>query len=142
MRLRIARDLHDDVGSSLSSIALTVELLQKELDANDLAKRQLSRVHATAQKLSHNLKEIVWAVYPQRDKLGDLLLHIKETADELLAQKGIMYIVELPQALKMEFRRNLFLIYKEMLHNVVKHAAATKEDIALTMANGMLRCKL
>lgn len=146
-RLRIARDLHDDVGSSLSSIALTAEMLLKEIATDTLVNRQLVRVHETAQKLSRNLKEIVWAIDPQRDKFDDLLLHIKETAEELLGQKGITYTLdvpqdELPQSLKMEFRRNLFLIYKEMLHNVVKHAEATKVEIALTRRNGMLQLQV
>jgi len=146
-RLRITRDLHDDVGSSLSSIALTAELLQKESATDSLANRQLARVNETAKKLSHNLKEIVWAIDPHRDKFGDLLLHIKETAEELLGQKGIAYTLdipqdELPQSLKMEFRRNLFLIYKEMLHNVVKHAEATKVNIALTRMNGVLQLQV
>jgi len=146
-RLRIARDLHDDVGSSLSSIALTAELLQKESATDGLTNRQLARVHETAQKLSRNLKEIVWAIDPHRDKFDDLLLHIKEAAEELLGQKGIAYTLdipqdELPQSLKMEFRRNLFLIYKEMLHNVVKHAEATKVEIALTRMNGVLQLQV
>ncbi len=72
---------------------------------------------------------------------------MKETAEELLGQKGISYTFdvpqdELPQSLKMEFRRNLFLIYKEMLHNVVKHSAATKVEIALTRMNGMLQLQV
>lgn len=146
-RLRIARDLHDDVGSSLSSIALTAEMLQKELASNGLVNRQLARVHETAQKLSRNLKEIVWAIDPQRDKFCDLLQHMKETAEELLGQKGIAYTLEVPQdewpqSLKMEFRRNLFLIYKEMLHNVVQHAQATKVEIALTRTNGILQLEV
>ena len=146
-RLRIARDLHDDVGSSLSSIALTAELLQRESVTDSLADRRLARVHETAQKLSRNLKEIVWAIDPQRDKFDDLLLHMKEAAEELLGQKGIAYTLdvpqdELPQALKMEFRRNLFLIYKEMLHNVVKHAEATQVEIALTRMNGALQLQV
>jgi len=146
-RLRIARDLHDDVGSSLSSIALTAELLQKEPASDGLDKRRLERVQTTAQKLAGNLKEIVWAIDPQKDKLNDLLQHMKETADELLGQKGITYTVDfpsedLPQSLHMDFRRNLFLIYKEMLHNVVKHAAATQVDIALTKSNGMLQLQV
>jgi ligand-binding sensor domain-containing protein/signal transduction histidine kinase len=146
-RLRIARDLHDDVGSSLSSIALTAEMLQKEIATDSLVNRQLARVHETAQKLSRNLKEIVWAIDPQRDKFDDLSLHLKETAEELLGQKGITYTFdlppeELPRSLKMEFRRNLFLIYKEMLHNVVKHAEATKVEIALTRTNGMLHLQV
>jgi ligand-binding sensor domain-containing protein len=147
LRLRIARDLHDDVGSSLSSIALTAELLQKESATDSLADRRLTRVHETAQKLSRNLKEIVWAIDPQRDKFGDLLLHMKEAAAELLGQKGIAYTFdlpseELPQSLKMEFRRNLFLIYKELLHNVVKHAEATQVEITLTRTNGMLQLQV
>jgi ligand-binding sensor domain-containing protein/signal transduction histidine kinase len=146
-RLHIARDLHDDVGSSLSSIALTADMLQKELASNGLVNRQLARVHETAQKLSRNLKEIVWAIDPQRDKFDALLLHLREITEELLGQKGIAYMIEvpadgLPQSLKMNFRRNLFLIYKEMLHNIVQHAEATQVEIALARTNGMLQLQV
>lgn len=146
-RLHIARDLHDDVGSSLSSIALTAELLQKESATDSLANRQLARVHETAKKLSRNLKEIVWAIDPQRDKFDDLLLQLKDITEELLGQKGIAYTLDipqdgLPQSLKMDFRRNLFLIYKEMLHNIVQHSAATKVEIMLTRASGMLELQV
>jgi len=122
-------------------------LPDKEIATDGLVNRQLARVHETAQKLSRNLKEIVWAIDPQRDKFDDLLLHMKEAAEELLGQKGITYTFalppeELPQSLKMEFRRNLFLIYKEMLHNVVKHAEATQVEIALTRMNGTLQLQV
>lgn len=122
-------------------------MLQKEIATDGLVNRQLARVYETAQKLSRNLKEIVWAIDPHRDKFDDLLLHMKEAAEELLGQKGITYTFdlppeELPQSLKMEFRRNLFLIYKEMLHNVVKHAEATQVEIALTRMNGMLQLQV
>ena len=146
-RLHIARDLHDDVGSSLSSIALTAELLQKEPASDGLAKRRLERVQTTAQKLAGNLKEIVWAIDPQKDKLTDLLQHMKETADELLGQKGITYTVDfptedLPQSLQMDFRRNLFLIYKEMLHNIIKHSQAACVGISLKKEDGFLRLRV
>jgi len=146
-RNRIARDLHDDVGSGLSTIALTAELLQNELARDPLVRRRLSRVHATAEKLGRNLKEIVWAVDPQKDKLDHLLLHMKEAASELLSQKGIRYRLdfpqeEMPQTLKMDFRRNLFLVYKEMLHNVVKHAGASQVKVAFSKSNGILRLEV
>jgi signal transduction histidine kinase len=146
-RLRIARDLHDEVGSSLSSIALTAELLQKELVTNGVVSRQLTRVHDTAEKLTRTLKEIVWAIDPQKDKLDDLLLRMREVATELLtpcqiscafhfSEKGMM------DRLPMEFRRNLYMIYKESLHNICKHSRATHVDINLTRSAGLLTLKI
>ncbi|RMG66769.1 MAG: hypothetical protein D6715_06140, partial [Calditrichaeota bacterium] len=142
-RQRIARDLHDDVGSSLSSIALTAELLQKELATNGLVSRQLRRVRTTAQKLIGTLEEIVWAVDPSRDYLEDCLAHMRELASALLTPKGIAYAFHvqengLPDHLPMAFRKQLFLIYKELLHNVVKHAAATRVHIRCLRENHYL----
>jgi streptogramin lyase len=146
-RHRIARDLHDEIGSSLSSIALMSELVQEEPGLAEKIKCELKRIGSTAQNTVAAMGDLVWTVNPQYDKLENLLLRMKEIAAELLEQKQICYSFHFPEddafrPLKMDFRHNLLLIYKEILHNIVKHAEAKHVDISITKTGGFLTLKL
>jgi signal transduction histidine kinase/ligand-binding sensor domain-containing protein len=146
-RNRIARDLHDDIGSSLSNIALMSELMQGKRTLEEKEIKQLRQIGATSRQIVEAMEDIVWAINPDHDKLDNLLLRLKDVAAELLQQQGITYTFHFPeqellQSLPMNFRRNLLLIYKELLHNVMKHAQATHVDIALAKTDGCLVLKL
>jgi len=146
-RNRIARDLHDDIGSSLSNIALMSELMQGKRTLEEKESRQLRQIGATSRQIVEAMEDIVWAINPDYDKLDNLLLRLKDVTAELLRQQGITYTFHFPeqellQSLPMNFRRNLLLIYKELLHNVIKHAQATHVDIALAKTDGCLVLKL
>lgn len=142
-RLRIARDLHDDIGSSLSSIALESELVQNKPMLDKTERTHLSRIADRSRRLIESLDDIVWAINPANDRLDNFLLHMQETAADLLSKKGILYTLyfakdELPPCLEMECRRHLFLIFKELLHNVLKHAQASQVAISLAKQDGEL----
>ncbi len=146
-RLRIARDLHDEVGSSLSSIALMSELMQDEPGLAEKAKRELQQIGATALNVVETMGDLVWTINPKYDKLENLLLRMKEFAGEMLAPKQISYSFHGPehdvfQPLNMNFRHHLLLIYKEILHNIIKHAQAKHVDIFITKTDGVLTLKL
>jgi signal transduction histidine kinase len=146
-RNRIARDLHDDIGSSLSNIALMSELMQGKRRLEEKEIKQLRQIGATSRQIVEAMEDIVWAINPDHDKLDNLLLRLKDVTAELLRQQGITYTFHFPeqellQSLPMNFRRNLLLIYKELLHNVIKHAQATHMDIALAKTDGCLVLKL
>ena len=146
-RNRIARDLHDEIGSSLSSIALASDLLQKNNELEDKQNKRLTRIKTTSRKLIERMDDIVWSINPDYDKLDNLLLHMKDFAADLLTQSQIKYSLHFPKQefsriLKMDFRRNLFLIYKELLHNIVKHANATYIEIVLTKLKSILVLKV
>ncbi len=146
-RNRIARDLHDDIGSSLSNIALMSELMQGKRTLEEKEIKQLRQIGATSRQIVEAMEDIVWAINPDYDKLDNLLLRLKDVTAELLRQQGISYTFHFPeqellQSLPMNFRRNLLLIYKEVLHNIIKHAQATHVDIALTKTDRCLVLKL
>jgi signal transduction histidine kinase len=146
-RLRIARDLHDEVGSGLSSIALMSELMQDEPGLAEKTQRELQQIGATALNVVETMGDLVWTINPKYDKLENLLLRMKEFAGEMLAPKQIGYSFHGPehdvfQPLNMNFRHNLLLIYKEMLHNIIKHAQARHIDISITKTDGLLTLKL
>lgn len=146
-RLRIARDLHDEIGSSLSSIALSGELLQGKTVLDEKSKDLILRMGRTARQLTESVNELVWTFNPGNDRLDNLLLRMRDAAAEMLALKEITVAFDfpherLPQAIAMDFRRNLFLIYKELLHNIVKHSQATRVEISLAKQDGVLTLKV
>jgi len=138
-RARIAKDIHDDLGSNLARIMM---LSQSDRaggeDAQQIAAR-LNKVYLTTRELTRTMDEIVWAVSPHHDTLDSLVNYLGKFAQDFLNVANIrcrlVVPIELPAwPLTAEVRHSLFLAFKEALHNVVKHAAATEVRISLTLA--------
>lgn len=141
LRMRIAGDLHDDLGSNLSGIALMSDLAGRGA-ASDEERERLAFIGRTARQMAETIKDLAWVVNPGNDTLDNLALRMKDTAAAMLG--GIEHtfsVGERPRAiaLPIEARRNVFLIYKEALHNIVKHSGATSVDIALQESGDLLR---
>jgi ligand-binding sensor domain-containing protein len=132
LRSRIAADLHDDVGSEIGHIALASQLLARKGMLPENEQHQLLSIGTSALHASEMMKEVVWLLNPKNDSLQDILLKMKTSAAELLV--GIDYAFEAPQGefpgrVDLKIKRNVFLMYKEILHNIVKHARATRVSI-------------
>jgi len=145
IRVQIATDLHDEIGSSLGSIVLRSRTLQKEKRWTKRSKEELARIHRTAMQTAGMLRDIVWLVNPDFDKLDDMILRMKDTAQSLLA--GISYEFIAPDEvlltrLSPEIRRIIFLSYKEILHNIAKHSKATEARIEVYTVNGMFHLEV
>lgn len=131
IRSQIASDLHDDMGSSLSSIHIFSELLRKNgNNSHDL----LSKIEANAKDTLDALDDIIWLVKPTNDKFSNLSMHINEFSIPLFESKNIDFEIDFPDAisgiaLPMETRRNIFLIIKESVNNLVKYSECTKATI-------------
>jgi len=141
LRMRIADDLHDDVGSNLSTIAMVARAIQRAPELTRATKRRLAEIYETAVTTSDGMKEIVWFIKPENDTLDDLLLRMKDTASSLLA--NVDHDFHSPKdrsssRVTVEFKRNFFLAFKEILTNIVKHASAPKVEIRVEQKNGML----
>jgi signal transduction histidine kinase/streptogramin lyase len=140
LRLRIARDLHDDVGANLASMALIAEAMEKQPefgDPADLKHIALNTIDA--------LRDIVWFIDPARDRLGDLVTRMRDTAPLLLTGMKYDFEVNMPNPeinLPPAFRRNVFPIFKEALHNAASHARASQVGITLDCRDGVLRLKV
>jgi signal transduction histidine kinase len=140
LRLRIAQDLHDEIGSSLGSIALISD------DALALAKdealrRDLGEIRTTAQQTLDSLRDLVRLVQSGQYGEGDLSGHLRDIATRLLRGVPHTFSTEAAPAfdrLPMQQRRDLVLMYKEVLHNLARHAHAKHAEIALTQSNGTL----
>jgi len=130
-RARIARDLHDDLGSGLTEITmLATQSPGFELNADETSQR-LDTIAGKSRAIVHALDEIVWAVDPERDTLGSVARYLASYAEEYLAGLNVACRVQIPnsfpdQAVSGEVRHNLFLAVKEALNNAVRHGNATE----------------
>jgi signal transduction histidine kinase/ligand-binding sensor domain-containing protein len=135
-RSRIARDIHDNLGANLTRISLLSQSAQGELNNPAQAAAQLDRIYETTRELTRAMDEIVWAVNPEHDTLDSLVNYLGKFAQDYLGSLGIRCRLDLPMQLPQwpitaEVRHHLFLAFKEALHNVVKHAAATEVSISM-----------
>jgi signal transduction histidine kinase len=137
-RSRISKDIHDDLGASLTRIALLAQTARKELATSpNQATAQLERIYQAARDSTRTMDEIVWAVNPGRDTLDSIATYIAAYSQDFLSGAGIAcrwhFPLDLPAwPVSAEKRHNLFLACKEALNNVVKHAGATQVTITIS----------
>jgi signal transduction histidine kinase/ligand-binding sensor domain-containing protein len=137
-RARIAKDIHDDLGASLTRITLLSQSARSELDDRAPAATNLDHIYRTARELTRAMDEIVWAVNPQHDTLDSLASYLSRFAQDFLGAAGVScrldVAAQLPAwPLTAEVRHNVFLAFKEALHNAIKHAAATEVRVSLIL---------
>ncbi len=128
-RDRIAKDLHDDLGGSLTKIALLGELTLKQQAVPAVMGEQVKQISSEVRQVIKSLDATVWAVNPHNDTLADMIDYIGQFALDFLATAGIRCRIDTPdfpdhRPLSSEARHNLFLVVKEALHNIVRHAQA------------------
>ncbi len=138
MRSQIAADLHDEVGSNLSTISLQSSLMMRDKQLNYNSKEQLQNISNLAGTTTDIIRDIVWFINPFHDKSADLFLRMKELASKMLANLDYTFSSDgnaeqifdlLPDLNK---RRHVFLIFKEILNNIVKHSGSTEANILLS----------
>ncbi len=137
-RARIARDIHDDLGASLTRITMLSQSVRSEVEGQMQASQDLDQIYSTARELTRAMDEIVWAVNPKHDTLDSLVTYLGRFAQQFLSSAGIRCRLDVPVylpawALTSEIRHNVFLAFKEALHNIVKHAAATEVRLSLQL---------
>jgi signal transduction histidine kinase len=137
-RARIARDIHDQVGASLTQVALLGELVETDKDSPADVQEHAQQICQTARETTRALDEIVWTVNPQNDTLDGLVNYICKNAQDYLAVAGVRYRFDLPshlpaQPIAPDVRHNVFLASKEAVTNVVRHAKASAAWIRLRL---------
>jgi signal transduction histidine kinase/ligand-binding sensor domain-containing protein len=148
VRTRIATDLHDDIGASLTQIAILSEVArQQSTKGNGAAVEPLKSIAHVSNELVETMSDIVWAINPRKDHLQDLIQRMRRFASDLLPAKGInlefrvpTYAPEIP--LGANARREVFLIFKESLTNVVKHAGASRVKIEFDFSRSYLTLRI
>jgi ligand-binding sensor domain-containing protein/signal transduction histidine kinase len=138
-RLRLAADLHDDIGSNLSTISLLSRRAQKHQANGEAPGDDLAAINRISRQTASAIREIVWLINPEYDTMRDLVTRMKEAADSILV--GIDCQFQSPEAdlshkLTLQFRQNVFLLYKETLTNVARHARASRVEIKVEQNNG------
>jgi signal transduction histidine kinase len=137
-RARISQDMHDDVGASLTRISILSELAKNKTDITGETKEWLGQISDTSRGVMEEMSQIIWALNPKNDTLEGLIAYIRRFAYEYLEPASVNCSFDLPEVLpnvilSVEVRRNVYLVVREALHNVVKHSGATKVLISLKM---------
>lgn len=143
-RTRIAMDLHDDIGSTLSQVALSSELeLERLRNGRGDATRALERVAEATREALGAMSDVVWSLGPGHDTLSDLVRRVRSFALEAGANDGVAIRLALPAteeelALPANLRQPAYLVFKESLTNALRHARASAIDVSLAVRDGRL----
>lgn len=138
VRNRISTDLHDEIGATLSGIGILSTIATQQIPDNHPAYHLLSRITSDAQGIGNSIDDIVWSINPKNDELANVIARIRRHADEMLDAKNIDYQIITPNEidtikLSMEQRRNIYLIFKESLNNLLKYANCTKASVEINI---------
>ena len=130
MRTAIATDLHDDIGASLSQIAILSEVARVGGDGQGRPGEPLERVATLARELVDSMGDIVWSIRSEPRGMDSLIWRMREFALDLLASQGIEFELQTPPTgesvqLSLQSRRQLFLMFKECIHNAARHSGCT-----------------
>lgn len=140
-RARISSDMHDDLGSGLSTIRLLSEIAKRKIPDTSQTK-EIERISETAGEMIDKMSEIIWAMNSSNDSLANLIAYMRSFAADFLEHAHITHQFFIPEAipdikLSGGTRRNIYLAVKESLHNVMKHAKATEVIIEVKMHKNM-----
>jgi ligand-binding sensor domain-containing protein/two-component sensor histidine kinase len=142
LRTRIATDLHDDIGSTLAQIAILSEVANRNPSQKG-REDPLSDIAGLSRELVDSMSDIVWAIDPEEDRLLDLAHRMRRFASDLFTPSGVRVEFHAPEEqqdphMGPDIRRQIFLIFKETLHNAARHSACTVLKTELRLANGWL----
>lgn len=137
-RMRIARDMHDEMGSKLTKISFLSEHVQMDAESAGSASEKIQSIAQTSRDLLKTMDEIVWVVNPRNDTLENLVAYLSHYAVEYFQNTDVECEMRLPSEiphypLSSETRHNLFLAVEEALNNVLKHSAATNVKVAMAV---------
>jgi ligand-binding sensor domain-containing protein/two-component sensor histidine kinase len=143
IRTRIATDLHDDVGSGLSQVSILSEVISRRVGPEKDVAEQLSTIASLSRDMVDSMSDIVWAINPGRDRLSDLSQRMRRFASDVFSAQGSEFVFNAPHPgydikLGPEMRRELFLIFKEAVNNVVRHSGCTAVKISFLINDGAL----
>jgi signal transduction histidine kinase len=138
IRYKIASDLHDEVGATLSSISISVRLINRKLGNNDPEIGSiLDRIKSDSEESIDTIRDTVWAINPDNDNPAILFEKMRSFGFQLLSSVGVAFefenkIISVEKLkLSMEQRRNVFLLFKEAINNIAKHASASNVFVCL-----------
>jgi signal transduction histidine kinase/ligand-binding sensor domain-containing protein len=146
LRNKIASDLHDEIGSTLTSISILSNVSQQALErAPEQAKGMLRQIAAQSKTIQQNMSDIVWSIRSENEKTENLLIRMREYAAQTLEPLNIAVTIDADagvtaKTLPMQYRKDLLLIYKEAINNITKHANAS--TVKVSLSNGKQKITL
>jgi nitrate/nitrite-specific signal transduction histidine kinase len=144
IRDAIARDLHDDIGSYLGSISILSQNVDSLILKNpEKARQSLSKIGVTARNVMETMSDIVWSINPSKDSMEEVLVRMKDFANELFFDEDVVINFQISESLykvilSLEKRRDFYLIFKEALHNISKYAKANQINISIEKLDNQL----
>ena len=137
-RIRISKDLHDDLGSGLSKISMLSDMINLNTSGEDI-RPHLENISRSSKAMVENMGDIIWIMNVKNDKLPSLVAYTRKYAMEFFDTTPIQCIVILPETIPPiqidgEIRRNIFLVVKEALNNILKHSGADKAELKFNIA--------
>ncbi|RZK41068.1 MAG: hypothetical protein EOO90_12695 [Pedobacter sp.] len=146
LRQRLSADMHDDVGSTLSSISLYTHslLMQPQTDTQSAI---LKKIKQSAQNVQESMSDIIWSVNPDMDSMGQMVARMRIFGANMTEHSGITFTFNMEDAvadlkIEMSARRNIYMIYKEAINNAVKYSKGKHINIALVTNNHHLEMKI
>ena len=135
-RSRISSDMHDEIGSGITHIALLSELIQTQKKDVPELKKDIKVIATSARKLVQTMSEIIWAMNPQNDTLENLLAYIREQSHQYFEPMNVQFNIYFPDTipdikLSNAERRNLYLVTREALNNAMKHSGAERIELKM-----------
>jgi signal transduction histidine kinase len=142
-RLRISRELHDDIGSTLSSISIYSEVAKKRTEKRENTSEVLAKIGYASRELIDKMSDIVWSLSPNNESFEKLQNRMGAFALMILSTRNVLYHFDADEELKKiqftgEQRKNIFLIFKEALHNIVKYSDCKTVYVTFSVTNSNL----
>ena len=137
IRNKIASDLHDDLGATLSSISIMSELVNQQVkEHSPQASFLLEKIGSSSRSMIESVNDMVWAINPQNDSFENIIKRMKTFASDILSARDIAFHFDfdknlMQSKLKMEMRRNFYLIFKEAVNNIAKYSQATNAFVMI-----------
>lgn len=138
LRNRIASDLHDEIGSTLTCINILSNVSQQAMEQQpQQAKELLQQISSQSKTIQQNMSDIVWSIRPDNEKIENLVVRVREYAAQTLEPLRIHTIIEaddkvIDKVLPMQYRKDILLICKEAINNIAKHADAGSVTISFS----------
>ncbi|HEV2318956.1 MAG TPA: two-component regulator propeller domain-containing protein, partial [Verrucomicrobiae bacterium] len=142
-RTRIARDLHDDLGTALTGVALELDVLKRDVRGHSPVIERLSKSSQHIRHLAERMREVVWAVNPRCDNLRSLADFLEDQAERLLRAADLKARLEIPEEIpdlpvNANARHQLALAVREAFANLARHGQASQADVRLELSDGTL----
>lgn len=144
LRLDIARDLHDDIGSTLSSIHMTSSMPEQLMKSGKSQHEVFEIIQSASRKAMEMMNDIVWSIKPENDKPEMMLNRMRQFASEILEPAGIEFQFSVEEKsyhfiVPLRIRKDLFMIFKEALNNLAKYSKAKQANIELLLEGSELK---